>query len=160
VTALRIRQARRPEAARQATWIATMDPWRSLGYRAAGLARWLGRQATDGQVWLALSGRPPRVVGLVVCQPQVLLGSFISLLAVPPAEAGRGIGRALVLKTADRVFRSSRWLYTSSDRANRPAGRFYRALGFARVGLLPDLVAPGHVEILWRLGRPRATARS
>jgi ribosomal protein S18 acetylase RimI-like enzyme len=159
VTALRIRKARRPEAARQAAWIADMDPWRSLGYRAAGLARWLGRQATAGQVWLALAGRPGRVVGVVVCQPQVLLGSFISLLAVPPAEAGRGIGRALVQQTAGRVFRKSRWLYTSSDRANRLAGRFYRALGFQAVGRLPDLVAPGHTEILWRLRRP-VSARS
>ncbi len=154
MTALRIRKARRPEAARQATWIASMDPWRALGYRAERLADWLGRQAAAGQVWVALDGRPARVVGIVVCQPQVLLGSFISLLAVPPAQAGRGIGRALVQQTADRVFRQSRWLYTSSDRANRAAARFYRAFGFARVGLLPDLVTRGHTEILWRLGRP------
>jgi ribosomal protein S18 acetylase RimI-like enzyme len=155
VKALLIRKARRPEAVRQATWIAAMDPWRSLGYRADGLGRWLGRKATAGQVWLALVARRP--VGVLVCQPEVLLGSFISLVAVSSDLAGQGIGRALVERTARQVFRKVRWLYTSSDQANRPAARFYRALGFRQVGRLPDLIAPGRTEILWRKGRPAIT---
>ena len=62
---------------------------------------------------------------------------------------------------ADRVFADARWLFTSSDGDNRAAARFYRALGFQRVGRLPDLVAPGRTEILWRKGRPaRVTSRS
>jgi ribosomal protein S18 acetylase RimI-like enzyme len=159
VTALHIRAARAPVARRQATWIAALEPWRGLGYRADRLGRWLGARASEGWVRVALSDRA--VAGIIVVQPQVLLGAFIALLAVPPARAGQGIGRALVDDAAARVFAGARWLYTSSDGKNRAAARFYRALGFERVGRLPDLVAPGRTEILWRKGRPgRVTSRS
>ncbi len=155
--ATRIRRARPGEARRQARWIVAAEPWRSLGYRADGLGRWLARRSAEGWVRVAVQGRGAgaRVVGIIVVQPQVLLGGFIALLAVPAAEAGQGIGRALVEDAAVRVFAGARWLYTSSARENRAAARFYRALGFERVGRLPDLVAPGHLEILWRRGRPR-----
>jgi ribosomal protein S18 acetylase RimI-like enzyme len=169
VTALQIRQARAPEARRQASWIAGLEPWRGLGYRADRLGRWLAARASDGWVRVAVPAgrrRPARpsstaasVSGIIVVQPHVLLGSFIALLAVPPSQAGQGIGRALVEDAAVRVFAASRWLYTSSDGDNRAAARFYRAIGFERVGRLPDLVAPGRVELLWRMGRP-VTSRS
>ena len=74
----------------------------------------------------------------------------IALLAVRPEMLGRGVGRALVEAIARLTFARRRWLYVSSDSANRPAARFYAKLGFERVGKLPDLVRPGHVEILWR----------
>ena len=157
---VRIRKASRKEARRQATWIVAQEPWSSLGYRSDRLGRWLGERAADGWVRVAVRGggraSPGGVVGIVVVQPQVLLGAFISLLAVPAAEAGQGIGRALVEDAARRVFARLRWLFTSSDSENRAAARFYRTLGFARVGRLPDLVSPGRVELLWRRGRPPA----
>jgi ribosomal protein S18 acetylase RimI-like enzyme len=88
-----------------------------------------------------------------VAQPDVLLGTFIALLAVKPGAAGQGVGRALVAHVARQTFARRRWLYTSSDARNRAAARFYRRLGFSRVGRLDDLVAPGRTEILWRRGR-------
>jgi hypothetical protein len=38
--------------------------------------------------------------------------------------------------------------------------RFYRRLGFARVGRLPELVKPGRVEILLRKAAPPGIAPS
>jgi ribosomal protein S18 acetylase RimI-like enzyme len=157
VTPIRIRPARPAEARQQAAWIVALEPWRALGYRADRLGRWLGQRATAGWVKVATRTeprRPARIVGIIVVQPQVLLGAFIALLAVPPEAAGQGVGRALVEETAARVLADQRWLFTSSDGENRTAGRFYRALGFVRVGRLPDLVVPGRTEILWRRGRP------
>jgi ribosomal protein S18 acetylase RimI-like enzyme len=161
VKALHIRQARPPEARRQAAWIVEIEPWRSLGYRADRLARWLGSCAAEGWIRVAVvgRGRAARIVGIAVVQPRVLLGGFLALLAVPAAEAGQGIGRALVEDVQARVFQRARWLYTSSDGENRAAARFYRALGFERVGRLPDLVTSGRTEILWRKAGP-ATSRS
>jgi ribosomal protein S18 acetylase RimI-like enzyme len=54
---------------------------------------------------------------------------------------------------AARVLARRRWLYVSCDAQNRGALRFYRRLGFRAVGRLPDLVAPGRVEILLRRAR-------
>jgi predicted N-acetyltransferase YhbS len=110
---------RRPEptrAWRQAEWIAAMVPWRSLGYQRAGLARYLRRMAREKQVLTA--EKQGHVLGIVVFQPDFLLGRFIALLAVRPEAGGQGIGRALAARIEKETFKTRRWLYASSDSAN------------------------------------------
>ena len=145
---------RRPEpalAARQAQWIAGMEPWRSLGYQRKPLGRYLGRMARARRALVAEA--QGEVLGMLVFQPDFLLGTFVALLAVRPETAGQGIGRALMARVEQASFAKQRWLYVSSDSANRPAGRFYRKLGFTRVARLPGLIRDGHTEILWRKRR-------
>ncbi len=148
---LRLRRANPSEARRQAPWIVAMDPWASMGYQAAPLGRWLYRRARAGWVWVAVEG--DRVLGLLVLQPDFLLGNFIALLAVSAAFAGRGVGRALVQKSESQTFPRRRWLYVSCDGLNQTALRFYKKVGFVRVARLPDLVCQGRTEILWRRSR-------
>jgi ribosomal protein S18 acetylase RimI-like enzyme len=134
----------------QANWIVAEEPWSSLGYERDRLGSWLACCARSGNALVAREDR--RVLGIVVTRPDVLLGVFIALLAVRPEARGRGLGRLLVEHVADGLGQT-RWLYSSSDSRNRRAARFYRALGFERVGRLPDLIQRGRAEILWR--RPR-----
>lgn len=143
----------------QAAWIVEMEPWRGLGYRADALGRWLARKARAGAVWVARTSPRAAPLGVVVADDGVLLGAFIALLAVRPQASGQGVGRLLVDQVAARTFATRRWLYTSADGNNRAALRFYRRLGFRRVGKLPDLVSPGHVEILLRRPAPSVTAK-
>ena len=147
---MRARPADVATARRQASWIAAIDPWLSLGYSAAALARWLGRSARAGQV--LVTGDPPQAI--IVVQPDVLLGNFIALLAVRPEASGKGLGRALIDQVARMTWKKRRWLYVSSDVANRPAAAFYKRVGFERIARIPDLVRQGRVEILWRMARP------
>ncbi len=152
---------RRPEPAvafHQAEWIVAMEPWLSLGYQSTRLSRYLRRMARAKQVRVAED--KGKVLGIVVCQPDFLLGRFIALLAVRTDAAGRGIGRALVAQVEKETFKTRRWLYVSSDSANQSAARFYRKLGFARVARLPGLIRDGSTEILWRKPRPTATVRN
>jgi ribosomal protein S18 acetylase RimI-like enzyme len=146
--AVHIGTLRPPEARRQARWIAGMQPWRSLGYEPGRLGAWLARCAREKSVRCVRAGR--RTVAVIVVRRDVLLGDFVALLAVRPEAAGQGIGRALVEEAAALARPRHRWLYASSDSSNRAAGRFYRRLGFARVGRLPDLIRSGRTEILWR----------
>ncbi len=148
---MRIRRASVSEAKAQATWIAAMEPWLSLGYRPGPLGRYLGRMARARGVVVAVER--DAVLGLCASQPDFLLGRFIALLAVRGDAAGRGIGRALVARVESETFRKRRWLYVSSDGHNHAAARFYRKLGFARLARIPDLIAAGRTEILWRKGR-------
>ena len=138
----------------QGGWIAAIEPWRGLGYTAAGLGRYLSRMAREGNAWVARAGRRAAPQGIVVATDGFLLGGFIALLAVTPDAAGQGVGTALVDHVAARVFARRRWLFVSCDAHNLAALRFYRRLGFARVGRLPDLVQRGRVEILLRKGAP------
>jgi ribosomal protein S18 acetylase RimI-like enzyme len=145
---VRIRRADPALARRQAAWIAAMDPWRALGYQEGALGRWLSRSARARQVSVAGEGQ-----AIIVVQPDVLLGSFIALLAVRPERAGQGLGRALVEHVARQTFAKKRWLYVSSDMANKDAAKFYRRIGFEKIARIPDLVRVGRTELLWRRGR-------
>jgi ribosomal protein S18 acetylase RimI-like enzyme len=149
----------------QAGWIAALEPWRGLGYTPGGLGRYLARKARARGVLVAREGRSAPL-GVAVVDDGVLLGGFIALLAVRPEAGGRGVGRALVERARAQVARKRRWLYVSADGNNRAALRFYRRLGFLRVGRLPDLVRAGRVEVLLRratgdpLGERAAQAKS
>ena len=140
------------KAWRQAEWIVAMEPWRSLGYRRAGLARYLRRMARAEQVLVA--EERGHALGVAVFQPDFLLGRFIALLAVRPEVGGHGIGRALVARIEKETFKARRWLYVSSDSANQAAARFYKKLGFSRVARQPGLIVDERTEILWRKPRP------
>jgi len=150
---IEIRAATAALAGRQGLWVAAMEPWKSLGYDGRGLSRFLRRVAVGGGVLVALDaaspGRRARVAGVLALQEGVLLGNFVSLLAIRPEAAGRGLGRALMAAAEARTS-PRRWLFVSADAGNRGALGFYRKLGFARVGRLPDLVRPGRVELLLR----------
>jgi ribosomal protein S18 acetylase RimI-like enzyme len=152
---VRIARADPREAGAQAAWIVAEEPWRSLGYDRRRLALWLTRCARTGEVRLARQGAG--TVGIIVTRPDVLLGVFVALLAVRPEGRGQGVGRRLIDDVVRRLGRR-RWIYASSDSKNRSAARFYRAVGFERVGRLPDLIRPGRNEILWRASRPSVAA--
>ena len=145
-----------PAVARaQGTWIAALEPWRGLGYRADALGRYLARKARTRSVWVARTAAKGPPLGVAVVDDGVLLGGFIALLAVRPESSGQGLGRALVQHVAGQTFAARRWLYVSCDGNNAAALRFYRKLGFSRVGRLPDLVRQGRTELLLRKGAPR-----
>jgi ribosomal protein S18 acetylase RimI-like enzyme len=134
----------------QASWVAAIEPWVGLGYRPDALGRYLARKARVRGVWVVRTTAKGPPLGIVVVDDDVLLGSFIALLAVRPEASGQGLGRALVEDVAARTFATRRWLYVSCDGNNAAALRFYRDLGFLRVGRLPDLVRRGRTEILLR----------
>ena len=134
----------------QGAWIAAMEPWRGLGYRAAALGRYLARKAQARCVWAVRAAAKGPPLGIAVVDDGVLLGGFIALLAVRPESSGQGLGRALVEHVAAKTSAARRWLYVSCDGKNAVALRFYRKLGFLRVGRLPDLVREGRTEILLR----------
>jgi ribosomal protein S18 acetylase RimI-like enzyme len=138
----------------QASWIAGIDPWRDLGYRADALGRYLARKARARAVWIARATPRGAPLAIAVLDDGVLLGGFVALLAVRPEASGQGVGRALMDHMSAETFASRRWLYVSCDGNNRAALRFYRRLGFSRVGRLPDLVRPGRIELLLRKPAP------
>jgi ribosomal protein S18 acetylase RimI-like enzyme len=139
----------------QASWIAAIEPWRALGYRPDALGRYLARKARARSAWVVRAAAKGPPLGVVVVDHGVLLGSFIALLAIRPEASGQGLGRALVQHVAARTFATRRWLFVSCDGKNAAALRFYRSLGFLRVGRLPDLVRQGRMEILLRKAAPK-----
>jgi len=77
----------------------------------------------------------------------------VGRVAVRRDLRGAGLGRRL-MEEAIRVAgaEGARALVLNAQVA---AAAFYRKLGFVEVGRLPDLIAPGHTEILLRKGLRR-----
>lgn len=125
--------------------LAAMDPWRTLGYTAAGLAAYLGREdAALTRVVLERGGAPAAVLAL---RRPWLRGPYVELLAVLPAARGAGLGHGLVEWAAAQAG-GNLWACVSAF--NQPARAFYARAGFTEIAALADLVADGHDEILLR----------
>lgn len=137
--------------------LAGMEPWRTLGFSAIGLAAYLRREdAALGRVVLEQGGRPVAVMAL---RRPWLRGPYIELLAVVPGAQGGGLGHRLV-EWAAAQGGGNLWACVSAF--NHAARAFYARAGFVEVAQLPDLVAEGADEILLRRRpdpAPNAVAR-
>jgi len=102
--------------------------------------------------------RNPRAMAMVVEDAGVVVGWSVALVrrnaswrsgriysvAVDPAYAGRGIGRALVESLlAELAPLDVHRIYLEVRADNEPAIKLYRSLGFAPVGWLDDYYGPG-----------------
>lgn len=125
--------------------LAQLDPWRRLGFSAAGLAAYLGR--ADAALIRVVAERDGVPAALLALRKPWLRGPYIELLAVLPAAQGAGLGRTLV-EWAAAQGGGNLWACVSDF--NAPARAFYARQGFTEVAPLPDLVAAGEGEILLR----------
>lgn len=125
--------------------LAAMDPWLTLGYTAAGLAAYLGRE--DAALTRVVAERDGAPAALLALRRPWLRGPYVELLAVLPAAQGAGLGHALV-EWAAAQGGGNLWACVSAF--NAPARAFYARAGFAEVAPLPGLVAEGLDEILLR----------
>ena len=138
----------RDQAESIAATLAAIDPWRTLGYSAATLARGLESTHPELTRYLALRGGAPE--GLVVVRHPWLRGAYIELFAVLPPAQGQGLGRAALefIESHYRPRTANLWLLVSGF--NTGARCFYEKQGFHPVGVIADLVVAGQDELLMR----------
>src|SRR6266404_7092719 len=130
--------------------LSVSEPWRTLGY---------GAQDWD-KLFTIVEAGPPRdsyVIecdgqpsGLAVVRRQFLFGDYLELLAVSPAQRGRGLGRLLLDHVEERTFARANNLFACVSDFNADARRFYQRQGYEEVGTLPNLLINGRDEILLR----------
>jgi ribosomal protein S18 acetylase RimI-like enzyme len=78
---------------------------------------------------------------------------YIMLIGVQPDAKGRGIGRALMEHAESVLFARSPDVFLLVSDFNRDAQQFYARLGYRQVGAIPDYVAPGITELIYRKSR-------
>jgi GNAT superfamily N-acetyltransferase len=143
-TPLRIRPLRRGDVEFCAAMIARTPLWQRYRYGEERCARDLRAGLADrDQMLVALLGG--EVAGLAWVLPRGGFGRvpYLKLLAVSAEARGRGVGAALL-----QASHSSGDLLLLVSDFNRRARRFYAALGYQKVGAIPDLVLPGVTEVL------------
>jgi GNAT superfamily N-acetyltransferase len=144
----RLRRVKRLEAQDLAAELVTIDPWRTLDYRADALARYLSRpDATLTRFTIQSSGQP---AGVLCLRYPWLKGVYLELLALFPSHQGLGLGREIMtwIKARARPHTKNFWVTVSSF--NHGARRFYQNLGFTQVACLQNLIKEGCDELLLR----------
>jgi GNAT superfamily N-acetyltransferase len=129
-----------------AAMLVRLEPWRTLGYTADGLARYLaGDDPALHRYRIVLDGG---TAGVVCVRHPWLRGAYIELIGLGPSGRGRGLGGDIVTWIENETRAPNLWALVSSF--NQPARRFYARQGFVEIATLEDLVAVGHQEILLR----------
>ena len=128
--------------------LATLDPWRTLGYGSEVLTRSLTSVHPD--LTRCLVCRGGQTLGLAVVRHPWLRGAYIELFAVLPDAQGQGVGGALLdrLESTWRGRTANLWLLVSGF--NVAARGFYLRHGFREIGIIPDLIIPAQDEVLMR----------
>ena len=143
-----LRLLQRDQADLLAQSLVRMDPWLTLGYTHAALRDYLQRE-DPGLHRFALDCEGELAGTLCVRYPW-LLGPYMELVAILPADQGRGLGREILLWLEQEALPASRNLWALVSAFNSRARGFYRLCGFVEVVELPDMVKKGFNEVLLR----------
>jgi diamine N-acetyltransferase len=128
--------------------LASMDPWQTLGIRAASLSRLLLESDDHLHRRAICSAGTP--VGVVAVRTPWLYGPYVALLAVLPEWQGMGIGSAALRRIEQETKPRPKNIWVCVSSFNADAKRFYERNAFEPAGTLPALLRPGFTELLMR----------
>ena len=141
-----------PSARVMAEAMANIDPWATLRISPQRLLATL--LARDANSCVRLIRVDEAIAGVVGVRTPWLYGPYLMLLAILPQSQRCGLGSAVLEWMARETPQRPANLWTCASAFNTRALAFYRSHGFAPVGELPDLVAPGFAEVLLRKPLP------
>lgn len=136
------------EALAMSAMLATMDPWKTLGYSADQIARYMVRD--DPGLFRYLVRIEDEPAGVIGVRYPWLRGATIEVIGVAAEHQHNGVGSALVEWLVEHTRGEANNLWAVVSAFNSAARRFYAARGFAEVANLPDLICAGYAEILVR----------
>jgi ribosomal protein S18 acetylase RimI-like enzyme len=131
-----------------ADMLVRLDPWRTLGYTADGLARYFLRDDPGLHRYRIVAGSA--TAGVVCVRHPWLRGAYIELIGLDPVVQAKGFGGDVVAWIEDETRSEAANLWAFVSASNAPARRFYARQGFVKIAPVADLVAPGYAEILLR----------
>lgn len=135
------------DAAEMSRVLASMEPWRKLGYKPEALAFYLLRADPSlKRCSITLAGK---ISGVLTVRFPWLFGPFIELIALFDNCRRKGYGRQLI-DWVCRSYPASPNLWATVSSFNRDAQEFYRRTGFEQAAVLEDLIKQGWHEILLR----------
>ena len=127
----------------------TSEPWVTLG-RTVDASRASITDPTRETYIARISGE--RVGFVVLCLTGAFVG-YLQSICVAPSWRGRGLGRALIDFSEQRIFSVSPNVFLCVSSFNPGARRLYERAGYTLIGELDDYFVPGHSELLFRKTR-------
>ncbi len=131
-----------------AEMLAASEPWLTLKFSAASLARYLTRDDAALRRYSISVGDD--LAGVICVRYPWLRGPYVELLGLAPNYRGKGIGRQVLAWAESEARREAKNLWVVASSFNHQALNFYQSLGFYPIGPIQGLVTPEHDEILLR----------
>lgn len=129
-----------------AALMAASDPWLALGLRPEHCLKTFG--VPYRETYAAREGG--EIAGFVVIAMYGTFRGYIQVLFVAPGLRGRGLGEELMAFAEAKIFARSPNVFLCVSSFNKGAIKFYRRLGYRKIGLIKDLFIKGSDELLLR----------
>lgn len=136
------------EALAISAMLSSMDPWKTLGYSADQIARYIVRDDPGLYRFLVRVGDDP--AGVIGVRYPWLRGASIEVIGIAANQQHSGLGSVLVDWLVEHTQDEAHNLWAVVSAFNTSARRFYAGRGFVEVTSLPDLICAGYEEILVR----------
>lgn len=126
------------------------EPWKTLQITKSEITISLLEGIKNGKTIVAVVDK--KVIGFIVFYPTGAfpLGGYIKLIAVHKDFRGKGIGKELIKKAEKVIFKYWPNVFLLVSSFNKSAQKFYRSLGYKKVGEIPDFIIAGYSEIIMR----------
>ncbi|MEM3454730.1 MAG: GNAT family N-acetyltransferase [Thermoproteota archaeon] len=130
--------------------ILTSEPWKTLRTTEKEARTSLLGGIKSGKTIVAKVDN--KTVGFIVFYPKGAfpLGGYIKLIGVHKDFRGMGIGRELMKRAEKEIFNYAKNSFLLVSSFNKAAQKFYRSLGYKKVGEIPDAIMKGYSEIIMR----------
>jgi ribosomal protein S18 acetylase RimI-like enzyme len=128
------------------------DPWKKMGFTPKDVRGVIKKSKKAIPVCAFVKNQKGReqFAGFALLIPDVLGGYYLHLLAVDSNLRGMGIGEKLIKFCEAYVFERSKNFYLFVSSFNKGGIKFYKKLGFEKVGIFKELVIKGHDELFFR----------
>ena len=126
------------------------EPWKTLRITKNEILTSLSEGMKNGKAIVATIDK--KVAGFIVFYPKGAfpLGGYIKLIAVDKDFRRKGLGKELIKKAEEVIFKYWPNVFLLVSSFNKPAQKFYRSLGYRKVGEIPDFIIAGCSEIIMR----------
>ena len=130
----------------------TTDPWKKMGFKEKDVEAIIKNSKLKDTfvIYEKLNGGKKNFAGFALLVPGFLGGFYLNLLAVKSQYRGQGLGEILMKHCEDYVFARSNNFYLCVSSFNKGGEKFYRRLGFKKVGTLKELVIKNNDEYFYR----------
>ena len=121
------------------------EPFKTFGFNKKSCQR-IVNGIKSSNLLVAKSGR--HILGYAIYTTSFLNGYYLKQIVVDPDFRGVGLGKKLMKSLESETFKNRKVLYLCVSDFNRSAQKFYKSMGYKRVGVLRDYFLKGYHEIL------------
>ena len=126
--------------------MASSEPWTTLGISMDHIMDTLNDPLHE----VHAAYIEEEIVGTIVIHAPGSFSAYLKNITVKPEWRGQKLGEKMMEFIENEVFSTYKNLFLCVSSFNKDAQRFYRKMGYEKIGELKDYLVEGHDEILMR----------